>query len=265
MAALAFISTAYSILTQVGYALAFLWVVILAAFCVAVVALIIHGFFSGRRIARAIEQLTEKQHDDIFRGIEECGNEAPQSCLLVKTRATTTDTTNVIVIPTWIPDFPWAGQSISIEVEADNPDEPTVSLASARSDTSHLGGAVYRVVKVPRVRGKSGKSANVFAPRRYLSKNPAIGAAFGAISERDQIEIMETDLLPEYKTVRIATSPLWIQGPETKRCAACSRKMRLIAQIPVNECAAVRGDLINLYVFGCERHPDVIESVTQMF
>jgi uncharacterized protein YwqG len=70
---------------------------------------------------------------------------------------------------------------------------------------------------------------------------------------------------PDFHT-QIGGYPHWVQGADIPECKACSKSMRLLAQIDSEEDAGLMwGDSGSVYLFECSAHPDQIAMRLQCF
>lgn len=221
-----------------------------------------------RRIARAAATTTDEQLERICGLIEECGSETPLGGILVRTNNSFGDNECVVRLPANIPDFPWAGRAVVIETQ------PSVGfrfIEASEGPTRFLG-RVYRHVRVPRRRLASGKFRNIFSPARYIAANPRLKDALSAVCPEHPESLLAYLLCPgqsgfEFEPIdqaRIATSPAWVQDPDTPVCGRCRKRMLPILQLPGSLLRAKGLGRSTFYLFGCKTHPENTETVEQL-
>jgi hypothetical protein len=240
--------------------------VLLVAVLVAVAVAIVRFNIKRRYIAECFARATEQEVEAIFQLIELSSEVPPTACVLCRSKRRGADKTNIITIPSWLASFPWAGRAASIGGDG------AVNLREDGSDgSSQLAGHFLRPLRVPKVQTKSGKARNVYSPKRYIALSPELTDHLSRMCERYPAEMLTYLLCPinesfEYEPleqIRIAGSPEWAQMAQFPRCRVCAKPLMFIFQFPGMLTAVRNLREATFYVFGCSRHTDEYETVTQ--
>ncbi len=226
--------------------------------------------FNRKRVyvVRCAANATPEQLERIYSLVEQTGPVAANGFVLARTNRTSDDIGCVVPIPKELPDFPWRGRAIEIEVSKTVEFRFVESLATESS----LLGQVYRPVRVPRHRLKnSNKDRNVFSPDRYLVNNNTLSTALEAVCPEYPKELLSYLLcvggigfeFEPLNQARIGTSPAWTQDPEYQTCDTCKKRMHLVLQMPgtvISKKAFREG---TFYLFGCLAHPEQTKMICQ--
>ncbi len=224
-----------------------------------------------RAIAQALANATPQQLGRVIELIDTIGTEPSTGGILIPTNDIVDDVNCVVVIPDVIANFPWAGGSFEINVDADAKIGDAVSFSPTDklvTDTQLLGRR-YRYVGVPRIRTKTGKLRNVFDPGRYVKLCPNLMTAIEDISAEYPMDLLSSILCDgriEFDSInqlRIGTSAAWVQSPEWRDCPYCHKRMILIIQLQGVRIHSKNFHKGTFFLFGCQDHPEITESVAQ--
>ena len=220
-----------------------------------------------RRFVKLISTISEEDLDEIYHAIESMSDAPPTGFVLAKTNRTTQAMECRISIPDSIEGFPWAGKSY--EFDADRHDVFFRPVTITETET-HVRGEVLRPVVTPRYKTKSGNFKNRFSPKLMLSSSDELRSKLIRLFPRFPDRLLGYLLGiggagGECAQIRIGTTAAWVQLPETPNCKKCKRRMILIVQLP--------GEFLKpkwiqegvIYLFGCRRHPENTEIVTQFY
>ena len=231
----------------------------------ALVIVLAHFNLKRWHIIRAAAAATGDQLECIYQLVERVGTEQATGALLVRTNRTAADSTCLIPVPAYVPDFPWGGRCLRIE------SGPAVRFHFVDAGVTEpmLRSKFYRYLRIPRILRKNSKSHNVFLPERYLAENADLLAALAAVCPKYPRDLLSYLLCAgldvfEFEPLnqaRIATYPAWAQSPQYPTCNTCRAPMILILQVPGTLIRA--NDLGIHYLLGCRAHPDQTETVTQ--
>lgn len=253
----------------VGY---LLFVTIAATILLPLAVSMVRFNLKRRAIIRSVRAASGAQLDAVYRIIEAAAAGDPGACLLVRSNETASSNENAIALPAGLSKFPWAGKRLKIEGALR--DVPAIAVVDATDEgRSALGGKLFRPLRLPARRGKSGKSArNIYASSALLRMLPDLQPALSDICPQYPADTL-TYLLGsgsesyEYEPIdqcRIASGIAWIQEPEVPRCADCVAPPAFIVQIPGMMLSPRLGEG-NFYIFGCRTHVTNLMCVTQFF
>jgi hypothetical protein len=202
----------------------------------------------------------------IYLLVEATGAEAAVGCVLARTNRVARDAAGIVTLPDDIDEFPWRGRAIAVNSGVAQP----FAFIESRVGTTQLVGRIFRAVRIPRRRGRSGKVTNVFSPSRYISGNAALDGALRQVCPEYPAELLAYLLLAgadtfEFEPIdqaRIGGSAAWVQDPQWQKCDTCGGTMALILQLPGSLLSPRRGRG-TFYWFGCKQHVDATKTVAQ--
>jgi hypothetical protein len=217
-------------------------------------------------IRRHAAAATDAQLEAIYRLVEANGTEPAVACVLARTNRAASDAAGVVALPDDLAEFPWNGRAVAV---GPSPEAAPFAFMATAASTTQLAGRVFRPVRVPRRRGKSGKVRSVLAPSRLASGNEPLLAALRAVCPEHPVDLLSHLLMAgadtfEFEPIdqaRIGGSPAWVQDPEWPKCESCGATMALILQLPGSLLSPNRSE--TLYWLGCRQHPDTTKAVTQ--
>lgn len=223
------------------------------------------------RIIRAAAAATSEQLKEIYRLIGASGSRGSQRAngfVLGRLNEAADDPSCTVAIPNEMEEFPWAGKSIAVEVDAD----VQFRVLDESYRTIQLQGQKYWPVSVPTVLLKSGKVRNQFSPSQYVKGNRRLQEQLASICPEYPTDLLSYLLcvggsgfeFEPIDQVRIGTSAAWVQDPELQYCDHCKKRMALILQLP----GALLHDKAfqeeTFYLFGCKKHSDQTRTVSQL-
>ena len=238
----------------------------------AVVALVgALAWFNLKRqvVVKAAARASTEQLERIYQAVERVGNEISTAGVLARTNQKVEQRDCLIPLPADVPDFPWAGRCVRIDVSPEvqfHFVEPTVGKIS-------LLGNVYRYVRVPSVR--LGRAAapprNWYTPARYVARSAPLRAVLVEVCPRYPRQLLEYLLCVgresfEFEKVdqaRVGGVPAWVQRPGAPGCGTCGKPMRLILQIPGPLLGSAAFRSATFYFLGCGLHPEKTRSLRQ--
>ncbi|MDR0735637.1 MAG: hypothetical protein LBF51_02175 [Zoogloeaceae bacterium] len=215
-----------------------------------------------RHIARCVAASAPGQLEGIYACIDTFCASSPGGYVLARGNAETDEARCLVPVPEDFSGFPWSGKVIEVTSHK----EVEFHFVDARVSAPTLLGRAYRIVPVPRHKGR-----NIFSPRRLIQNIPALRPALSAVCPAYPEDLLSYLLCAgsasfEFDPInqaRIGLAPAWIQSPEKPRCDQCGKPMRLILQLPgtvIHEKLFHNG---TFYLFGCPEHPRQTRSVGQ--
>lgn len=240
---------------------------VVAGLVIALAVVLVRFNLKRVHVRQQAARASEAQLEAIYRLVEASGTETPACCVLARTNRVAPDAAGIVALPEGLDEFPWGGRAVAV---SSDPDQPFGFVPSPTGATQ-LAGRVFRPVRIPRRRGRSGKVKNVLSPSRYLSGNEELVVALRQVCPKYPADLLSHLLLAGADTfefdpidqARVGGSPAWIQDPEWPKCDECGRSMALILQLP-GSLLSPRPGRGTLYWFGCKQHLDSTKAVEQL-
>jgi len=218
-------------------------------------------------VRKCARRASNTQLEGIYERLTAGGSEPPNGFILARTNRATEDASNLIRIPDGLADFPWAGQTVSVNAM----EEPEFTFVPDQSMETRLLGKVYEAVAVPRFRSKSGKLRNSYQPTKYLASDPVLAERVKSACPEYPLELLsyllaaggDTFEFDAINQARIGTSAAWLQEPEFQSCPQCGKRMILIIQLPGTLAHRKHFHEGTFFLFGCQTHPQETSVVRQ--
>jgi hypothetical protein len=232
---------------------------------VAMTVLAIHIFRFNRKrryIIRCAAASTPEQLGRIYTCIETFCASSLGGYVLTRENAETDETRCLVPMPEDFSGFPWSGKVI----EVTSSKQVEFHFVDAQVSTPTLLGRAYRIVPVPRHKGR-----NIFSPKRLIQNIPALHPALSAVCPTYPEDLLsyllcvgrESFEFEPNDQARIGLAPAWMQYPEKPHCDQCGKHMRLILQLPGTVIHKDHFQNCTFYLFGCPDHPQQTKSVGQ--
>jgi len=223
--------------------------------------------FNRKRIhiIKRAASATEAQLERIYCAIENKNGEPPTCAVLGRTNRTVPAMCAIIPIPEYV--RPWAGKSIVVT----NNEKVALSLPDVPATEATIAGKVFRLVPIPRQQTKTGKSRNLFSPKRYIAADPELMAALTDVCPRYPLEVLayllsagiESFEFDPINQARIGGSPSWTQDAEFVNCSLCKKRMSMVLQLPGTLLPVKTKMRATFYLFGCPTHTEQSATVVQ--
>lgn len=218
-------------------------------------------------VRKCAQRASNAQIEGIYERLGAAGSEPPNGFILARTNRTAEDLPNLIRIPDGLADFPWSGQTVSVNAMK----EPEFTFAADQSMETRLLGRAYEAVAVPRFTSKSGKLRNNYQPTKYLASDPVLAERVKSVCPEYPLELLsyllaaggDTFEFDAINQARIGTSAAWLQEPEFQSCPKCKKRMTLIIQLPGTLAHRKHFQNGTFFFFGCPAHPEETSVVSQ--
>jgi hypothetical protein len=220
-----------------------------------------------KNIQQAIESANEKDIYAIYEALSQMAGKSSHTYIVGRTNAIAQTDGDMITLPQTLKDSPWAGQVVHINAG------PQINMVINDTDAGpiQLGGRVYATIAVPSNINESGNDYVQYSPYKWLGQSDALVSAVSRLSPRYAEKLLsylvtpgkdDFSFEPAYQ-VRIGEGVSWVKKPVVPVCDVCREPMSFILQCP--------GSLLNnrdtqyatYYLFGCKKHPDRTECVSQ--
>lgn len=177
---------------------------------------------------------------------------------------------------------PWAGRLIAVylkfdatqtvRVYASPSSDKSVPLAGGPPETPVIELEPLRILKKDNPNDPMNDAFVAYDSPSLIAAVPGLGEELAEFSRRpaDLLTQLIAPGLSGYGlemdvVIQMGGRPEWIQGAETMTCSECGHPMRFLFQFADQSGQERLGDAGVCYVFGCDGHPDRVESIVQMF